>query len=320
VQSWFGLWKNLSHPLACPQISYNGSASKVGTVLLGTRSNHTNPIQETDFMSRFTSRPVLSLPVLSLAAAALFAFAANATAQSAAPQAASAAAAATQQPASTPHDPAHYTRDEQIKLDWPWLGSFRQADAELGLPAAGQTRVVFMGDSITHGWHLDQSFPSKPYINRGISGQTSPQMVLRFHQDVIQLKPAVVIILAGTNDVAQNTGPISPEETLNNIAAMAEMATANGIHVVLCSITPSFDFGWHPGLEPAPKIAALNKLIQAYAKAHGYVYVDYYSAMKDDRGGLPKTLSKDGVHPLPAGYAVMAPLAQVGIDAALKAK
>jgi len=269
-------------------------------------------------MSRFTFRPVLSLSVLSIVTAALVAFAANATAQSAPSQAAP--TVATQQPAAAPHDPAHYTRDEQIKLDWPWLGRFRQADTELGLPAAGQTRVVFMGDSITQGWHLDQSFPAKPYINRGISGQTSPQMVLRFHQDVVQLKPKMVIILAGTNDVAQNTGPIAPEETLNNIAAMAEMATANGIHVAICSVLPSFDFRWHPGLEPAPKIAALNKLIQAYAKAHGYVYVDYYSAMKDARGGLPETLSKDGVHPLPAGYAVMAPLAQAGIDAALKAK
>lgn len=209
----------------------------------------------------------------------------------------------------------------QAKLqDWPNLARFRQADLDLAPPAATETRVVFMGDSITQGWHLDQSFPQKPYINRGISGQTSPQMVLRFHQDVIALKPKAVILLAGTNDVAQNTGPITAEETLNNIAAMAEMATQNGIHVVLCSVLPAYDFHWHPGLDPAAKIAEVNRLLKTYAAAHNYTYVDYYAAMKDDRGGLPENLSKDGVHPLPAGYAVMAPLAQAGIDAALKAK
>jgi len=210
-------------------------------------------------------------------------------------------------------------RPQQLP-DWPNLARYRQADLDLAAPAPKESRVVFMGDSITQGWHLDQSFPQKPYINRGISGQTSPQMVLRFHQDVIALKPKVVIILAGTNDVAQNTGPITAEETLNNIAAMAEMATQNGIRVVLCSVLPAYDFGWRKGLEPAPKIAALNKLIQAYALEHKYVYVNYYAAMQDERGGLPETLSKDGVHPLPAGYALMAPLAQKGIDQALKAK
>jgi lysophospholipase L1-like esterase len=205
-----------------------------------------------------------------------------------------------------------------MKLDWPWLGRFKQADAELPVPAKGEDRVVFMGDSITQGWHLDQSFPGKPYINRGISGQTTPQMVLRFHQDVVALKPKVVIILAATNDVAQNTGPLSPEETENNIAAMAEVATANGIRVVLCSVLPAYDFPWRTGLTPAPKIVMLNEWLKTYAAAHHHIYVDYWAAMKDDRGGLPATLSHDGVHPLPAGYAVMAPLAQVGIDAALK--
>ena len=237
----------------------------------------------------------------------------------AAPAATAAQPAAPAQAAPVAHDPAHYSREEQMKLDWPWLGRFKEADLALPAPAAGETRVVFMGDSITQGWHLDQSFPGKPYINRGISGQTTPQMVLRFHQDVVALKPSVVIILAGTNDVAGNTGPMTAEETENNIAAMAEMATANGIRVVLCSITPAFDFPWRPGQTPAPRIAAINGWIKTYAAAHNYPYVDYYTAMKDERNGLPATLSHDGVHPLPAGYAVMAPLAQAGIDAALKA-
>ena len=211
----------------------------------------------------------------------------------------------------------HMTREEQIKSDWPWLSRFQQADRELGLPKAGEDRVVFMGDSITQGWPLEDSFPGKPYINRGISGQTSPQMLLRFRQDVIDLHPKVVVILAGTNDIAENTGPMTPEETENNLASMADLATANGIKVVLCSITPAFDFPWHRGLEPAQKIVALNQWIKSYAAHKGYVYVDYYDAMKDDRGGLPSTLSKDGVHPLPAGHVIMAPLAQKGIDEAL---
>jgi lysophospholipase L1-like esterase len=175
-----------------------------------------------------------------------------------------------------------------------------------------------MGDSITQAWHLDKSFPGKPYINRGISGQTTPQMVLRFHQDVVRLQPKVVIILAGINDIAGNTGPMTLEETEDNLAAMAEVAVANHIKIVLCSVLPAFDFPWHPGMTPAPKVVALNEWIKAYAQQKHLVYVDYYSAMKDDRGGLPSTLSKDGVHPLPAGYAIMAPLAQAGITKALR--
>ena len=229
----------------------------------------------------------------------------------------------TQAPAAMQAAPApvlgpHMTREEQIKYDWPWLGRFKEADLELGPPKPGEDRVVFMGDSITQGWHLDDSFPGKPYVNRGISGQTSPQMLLRFRQDVINLKPKVVIILAGTNDVAENTGPMTPEETEGNLMSMAELATANGIRVVLCSVLPSVDFPWHRGMEPAPKIVALNAWIKNYAAEEGYVYVDYYSAMKDAQGGLPANLSHDGVHPLPAGYAIMAPLAEAGIEKALK--
>jgi lysophospholipase L1-like esterase len=232
----------------------------------------------------------------------------------ASPQAPPATAVAVQSTA-----PAAMSREDLMKYDWPWLGRFKEDDLKLGPPAAGEDRVVFMGDSITEGWHIGDSFPGKPYINRGISGQTTPQMVLRFHQDVIGLKPKVVIVLAGINDIAGNTGPMTLEETENNLAAMAEMAAANQIKVVLCSVLPAFDFPWHPGMTPAPKVVALNEWIKAYAAEKGHVYVDYYSTMKDERGGLPATLSSDGVHPLPAGYAMMAPLAEAGIEKALKA-
>jgi lysophospholipase L1-like esterase len=240
-----------------------------------------------------------------------------------------AAALAAQEPANLPETkapaattaPAAQTANEyNPKLDWPWLARFKEADLALTPSAAGENRVVFMGDSITQGWPIEGptgSFPGKPYINRGISGQTTPQMLLRFRQDVIDLKPAVVVILAGTNDIAGNTGPMTLEETENNLASMAELASAHHIRVVLCSVTPAFDFPWRPGQTPAPKILALNAWIKAYAAQNGHVYVDYYAAMKDARGGLPSNLSKDGVHPLPAGYAIMAPLAEAGIEKAL---
>ncbi|HEV2488019.1 MAG TPA: SGNH/GDSL hydrolase family protein [Terracidiphilus sp.] len=217
-----------------------------------------------------------------------------------------------------PNDDYWRKHDQQLLTDFPWLARFKEDDLKLGPPAPGEDRVVFMGDSITQGWHLDVSFPGKPYINRGISGQTTPQMVLRFHQDVIQLKPKVVIILAGINDIAGNTGPMTLEETEDNLASMAEIATANQIKVVLCSVLPAFDFPWSPGQYPAHKVVALNDWIKTYAEAKGFVYVNFYSPMKDDRGGLPPTLSKDGVHPLPAGYAIMAPLAEAGIEKAVK--
>jgi lysophospholipase L1-like esterase len=212
-------------------------------------------------------------------------------------------------------------RDLQLLTDFGDLARFKDADAALEPPAAGEDRVVFMGDSITQGWKIEGPegmFPSKPYINRGISGQTSPQMLVRFRQDVIDLRPKVVVILAGTNDIAGNTGPMTPEETESNLSSMADLAAANGIRVVLCSVTPAFDFPWNPGQAPAQKIAVLNAWIRGYAAAKGYVYVDYYSAMKDERGGLPPALSRDGVHPLPAGYAIMSPLAEAGIEKALK--
>jgi lysophospholipase L1-like esterase len=213
---------------------------------------------------------------------------------------------------------AYWTaHDKQLLNDFGWLARFHDADEKLGSPAPGESRVVFMGDSITEGWHLDQSFPGKPYINRGISGQTSPQMLVRFRQDVIDLRPSVVVILAGTNDIAGNTGPMTVEQTEENIESMADLATANQIKVVLCSITPSYDFPWSPGLEPAPKIDRVNGWMKEYAASKNYIYVDYHSAMKDQRDGLPANLSKDGVHPTPAGYAIMAPLVETAIEKAL---
>jgi acyl-CoA thioesterase-1 len=237
----------------------------------------------------------------------------------AAPAATAAPAPAAQlSPSGHPSNDYWIQHDHDLLVDFAQLAHFKDADAQLPPPAPGKNRIVFMGDSITEAWKLDQSFPGKPYVNRGISGQTTSQMLLRFRQDVIDLKPRVVVILAGTNDVAGNTGPMTLEQTENNLASMADLARANRIRVVFCSILPAFDYWWAPGHEPAPKIAAINTWLKAWAAQKGIVYVDFYSAMKDDRGGLPQTLSKDGVHPMPAGFAIMAPLAASGIEQALK--
>ncbi len=218
--------------------------------------------------------------------------------------------------------PSDYAAQHEHLLltDFGDLERFQAADAALPPPAPGEDRVIFMGDSITQGWKIEGpggTFPGKPYINRGISGQTTSQMLIRFRPDVIDLKPKVVVILAGINDIAQNTGPMTLRETEENLASMADLATSNHIRVVLCSVTPAFDFPWRPGLDPAAKIVNLNVWIQAYAAEKGYVYVDYYSALKDARGGLPPNLSHDGVHPNPSGYVIMAPLAEAGIEKAL---
>ena len=210
--------------------------------------------------------------------------------------------------------------DARLKTDYPWLAKFKEDDLALAAPAAGENRVVFLGDSITAGWHFngaDGAFSGKPYINRGIGGQTTPQMLVRFRQDVIALQPKVVVILAGINDIAGNTGPMTLEQTEDNLASMAELAAAHHIRVVLCSVLPAFDFPWSPGMTPAPKVLALNAWIKGYAAEKGAAYVDFHTAMKDERDGLPAALSKDGVHPLPAGYAVMAPLVEAGIEKAL---
>ena len=208
----------------------------------------------------------------------------------------------------------------QPPADWASLARYRDANAALPLPKPDETRVVLYGDSITEVWarYFDAMFPGKPYIGRGISGQTTPQLLIRFRQDVVDLKPRVVVILAGTNDIAGNTGPSTLEMIEDNLASMCEIARANGIRVVLASVLPVYDYPWKRGLEPAPKIIALNSWIRQYAAANGHVYLDYHSAMADERGGLAPELARDGVHPTEAGYRLMAPLLEQAIARALR--
>lgn len=211
-------------------------------------------------------------------------------------------------------------QEDRLRDDWAFLGRYREANAALGSPQPGEQRVVFYGNSITEGWarYFESMFPGKPYVGRGISGQTTPQMLVRFRQDVIDLEPAVVVILAGTNDIAGNTGPATQEMIAGNLMSMVELAKANGIRVVLSSVLPAYDYGWRPGRHPAPKIVALNQWIRGYAAANDIAYVDYHAAMADDRQGLRSELSGDGVHPNEAGYRIMAPLVERGIAEALQ--
>ena len=211
---------------------------------------------------------------------------------------------------------------DRLRTDWAYLEKYRADNASLGAPKPGENRVVFMGNSITEGWakYFPAMFPNKPYIGRGISAQTTPQMLVRFRQDVVALKPAVVVILAGTNDIAGNTGPSTLEMIEDNLASMTEIAQANHIRVVLSSVLPVYDYPWKPGLEPAPKIVALNAWIKQYAATHGAVYLDYHSAMADERQGMRADLAGDGVHPNEAGYRIMAPLAESAIAEALRRK
>ena len=191
-------------------------------------------------------------------------------------------------------------------------------------PAPGENRVVFFGDSITDFWHLDEYFPGKPYINRGIGGQTTPQMLIRFRQDVIDLHPKVVIILAGTNDIAGNTGPMRIEDIEANYASMAELARANNIRVVFSSVLPVHNYtprsqNMFAGRSPE-KILELNRWLKEYVAAHpDCLYLDYFSAMVDDKGLLKRDLADDGLHPNAAGYKIMAPLVEVAIERALAA-
>jgi len=210
--------------------------------------------------------------------------------------------------------------DARNRNDWAFLARYRDANAALGDPKPGEARVVFMGNSITDAWakSFPAMFPGKPYVGRGISGQTTPQMLVRFRQDVIDLKPRVVVILAGINDIAGNTGPATQAMIADNIRSMTEIAKANGIAVVLSSVLPAYDFPWRRGIGPAPKVVALNAWIKCYAAQAGAVYLDYYSKMVDARGGLSQEMASDGVHPTEAGYRIMAPLAEAAIEQALK--
>ncbi|NJK95765.1 MAG: acylhydrolase [Bacteroidales bacterium] len=205
-------------------------------------------------------------------------------------------------------------------MDWANLKRYRTDNENIGLPVNGEKRVVFMGNSITEGWSRlnPEFFAGKPYINRGISGQTTPQMLIRFRQDVVNLKPAIVLINAGVNDIAGNTGLSTLEMIEDNIASMCEIAKANGITVILASVIPAYDFPWRPGLQPAEKIVALNNWIKEYAKLKGFIYLDYFTNMADERNGLKTELTTDGVHPNLEGYNVMGPLAEQAIKLALK--
>ena len=246
--------------------------------------------------------------------------------------AASASAQAASQNAQDPcaEVKAQAARGEARLKDWPALARYRDANAKIAPPAKGESRVVFMGDSITDGWDDPKYggfFPGKPYLDRGISGQTTPQMLIRYRPDVIALRPKVVVILAGTNDIAGNTGPTTLAAIEDNLASMAELARANGIRVVLASLLPVSDYEKRDGKpivqttrRPPEQIRALNEWMKTYAAANGATYLDYYSAMIDERGFLRDELSEDGLHPNAKGYAVMAPLAEQAIASALKKK
>lgn len=225
------------------------------------------------------------------------------------------------QPKPTPEQQEAWkkTAEERFHNDWANLNHFRFENTKIGLPAPGEKRIVFMGNSITEGWSRTDSgfFAGKPYVNRGISGQTTPQMLIRFRPDAINLKPAVIVILAGINDIAGNTGPSTLEMIEDNLASMTELAKANGIPVVLSSVLPAFDFPWRTGMQPAEKVVKLNVWIKQYAENNGCIYLDYFTPMADKRHGLKEELTFDGVHPNLAGYKVMEPLVESAINKAL---
>jgi len=206
--------------------------------------------------------------------------------------------------------------------DYGQLARYREANEKLGPPGASEKRVVFFGDSITDIWHLDQYFPGKPYINRGIGGQTTPQMLVRFRQDVIDLHPKVVVILAGTNDIAGNTGPMPNEDIEANYKSFAQLAKANGVRVVFASVLPVHNYTDKAkdffAQRPVQRILELNDWLKKYCAENKIVYLDYFSALVDDKGLLKKELADDGLHPNDAGYKIMVPLAEKAIAKAMK--
>ena len=212
-------------------------------------------------------------------------------------------------------------RSERTLKDWANLGRYREANASTPAPKTGEDRVVMMGDSITDGWgkKYGKFFTGKPYLNRGIGGQTTPQMLIRFRPDVIAMKPKVVVILSGTNDIAGNTGPSTLEMIEDNLASMAELAKANGIRVIFSAVMPVCDY-IRPQTErrPLAKIQALNSWIKDYAGKNGHGYIDYYTPMLDDKGVFKQELTYDGLHPNDAGYEAMLPLVEKAVAEALK--
>jgi lysophospholipase L1-like esterase len=209
---------------------------------------------------------------------------------------------------------------EDFKDDWADLRHYEAANKALPAPLAGENRVVFLGSSIFENWsRLEPTFwQNKNYINRGISGQISPQLLLRFRQDVIELKPKLVIILAGSNDISGSTGHVTNARIMNNIRAMAELATANKIRVIVCAYLPVYDYPWRKGIEPSGKIISLNEEIKKFVAVNKLTLLDYFTPLVDERNGQKESLSLDGVHPNEAGYTVMAPVTEKAIRAALK--
>ena len=202
--------------------------------------------------------------------------------------------------------------------DWANLNKYKSENEQLLQKMPTTKSVVFMGDSITEFWSREspEYFQEQQYINRGISGQTTSQMLLRFRSDVIALQPAVVVILAGINDIAENTGPLALPMVAGNIASMIDLAKAHNIKVILCSVLPAASFNWNKKIEPAMKVMALNDLLMNYADANAIPYVDYFSALVDDNNGLPLQYAEDGVHPNRAGYKIMEPIVQRAINLA----
>ena len=230
-----------------------------------------------------------------------------------------------QPPTLTPDQALQRYRESKaatLRDDFGELGRYRAANAALKAPALSENRVVFFGDSITEQWHLDEYFPGRPYINRGIGGQTTPQMLIRFRQDVIELHPRAVVILAGTNDIAGNTGPMRLEDIEANYASMADLAHASQLHIVYSSVLPVHNYTPQAQMSFAQrspeKILQLNRWLKSYAAAHAdCAYLDYFSAMVDDKGYMKKVLTDDGLHPNATGYKLMAPLAQAAIEKVL---
>jgi lysophospholipase L1-like esterase len=233
--------------------------------------------------------------------------------------------AAAQTPAPAADDAAKLKtaldRATRTLQDWPNLNRYRADNTRIAAPAAGEERVVFMGDSITDNWgrKYGKFFPGKPYINRGISGQTTPQMLIRFRPDVLALQPKAVVILAGTNDISGNTGPSTLEMIEDNLASMNELAQANHIKVIFSAVMPTCDYIQNQSTRrPNSTIIQLNKWITEYAASHNAAYLDYFTPMLDDQGALKREITDDGLHPNNAGYDLITPLAQQAIDAVLK--
>jgi lysophospholipase L1-like esterase len=269
-------------------------------------------------------KPPRELKTLALTVSLIFALAASAMGQQSSGAPAPVSAPAIPSTGFAGLDQYRASRIAVYTNDFGQLARYREADAALPAPAAGENRVVFYGDSITDIWKLADYFPGKPYVNRGIGGQTTPQMLVRFRQDVIDLHPKVVVILAGTNDIAGNTGPMRNEDIEANYASMAELARGHDIRVVFSSVLPVHNYTDRSkdffAQRPMARILALNQWLQGYCAGSGDTYLDYFSAVVDDKGLLQKDLADDGLHPNAAGFKIMAPLAEAAIERALAAR